>query len=181
MLAFYMALAQSETDKDKFEKIYIKYRKLMFSAAYKILGDAQLSEDAVHTAFMRILNNLDKLEGVDSPRTKGYVVIVAENVAKTMYMQRKRIVSLEDEEMPMSAGDVADAYEDKSSAEYVARLIASMPKKYGDVLILKYLNGLSDREIASSLGLSDSAARKRLQRAREMLRKLLDGYELEGQ
>jgi RNA polymerase sigma-70 factor (ECF subfamily) len=180
MLAFYLALAQDENDRDKFEQIYIKYRRLMLSAAYKILGDAELSEDAVHNAFMRILNNLGKLGEVDSPRTRSYVVIVAENVAKTMYMQRRRTVSLEDEELPGSVDDVASEYEDKSSAEYVAAVIARMPEKYGAVLILKYLNGLGDREIASSLGLSDAAVRKRLQRAREMLKTLLDVDDVEG-
>ncbi len=180
MLTFYLALAQSDNDKDKFEQIYIRYRKLMLSVAYKILGDSELSEDAVHNAFMRILNHLDKLDDVDSPRTKGYVVIVAENVAKTMYTQRKRIVALENEEAALVADDVADGYEDKASAEYIAQVIASMPQKYGRVLILKYLNGLSDREIASSLGLSDSATRKRLQRAREMLRDMLSVSDLEG-
>ena len=120
MLTFYLALAQSDNDKDKFEQIYIRYRKLMLSVAYNILGDSELSEDAVHNAFMRILNHLDKLDDVDSPRTKGYVVIVAENVAKTMYTQRKRIVALENEEAALVADDVADARADHDTHDNAA-------------------------------------------------------------
>ncbi len=175
MLAFYLTLTADESDGQKFEKIYNRYKRLMLSAAYEILGDTSLSEDAVHEAFIRILKNLDKVGEVDSPRTKGFVMIVTENVAKTMYRKRSKmqVVELSDE-LPQ-ADDIADRVEGEMTAEYLASLIARLPERLRQVMLLKTLHNLSDNEVASALGISGSAVRKRLQRAREQLRTMMGG------
>ena len=51
----YLTLIESDTDKSKFEIIYRAYRDLMFHVAYKILNNQQDSEDAVHQAFLKII------------------------------------------------------------------------------------------------------------------------------
>lgn len=170
-MLIYLALIDSDSDKDKFEQVYRTYKGLMLSCAYKILRDTSLAEDAVHTAFLRILNNLDKLGEVDDPRTKGFVVIVAENVAKTMYAKqhRMKVVSLEDSlEAPASVEEQSEA---KLTAELLSRKIAALPEKYREVMLLRFLHNLSDKEVAASLGISSSAVRKRIERAREKLRR----------
>ena len=50
----YMSLIDSAEDQSKFEKIYLKYRNLMFYIANRILNSSQDSEDAVHNAFIKI-------------------------------------------------------------------------------------------------------------------------------
>ena len=55
MLTFYLSLIETEEDKSKFENIYETYRKVMFYTANQILKDEYLAEDAVHSAFLRIL------------------------------------------------------------------------------------------------------------------------------
>ncbi|EGT4060805.1 sigma-70 family RNA polymerase sigma factor, partial [Clostridioides difficile] len=57
-MLIYLSIIDSEEEKDKFEKIYEKYKKLMFYIANQILQDEQLSEDAVHNAFLKIIDNL---------------------------------------------------------------------------------------------------------------------------
>ena len=52
---------ESEEDKSKFEGIYYRYRKLMFHVAMKILHNRQDAEDAVHQAFVSIIENLEKI------------------------------------------------------------------------------------------------------------------------
>ena len=53
MLTFYLSMIDSDSDKSKFEQLYIKYRNPMLNRAYDILGDRGLAEDAVHNAFLR--------------------------------------------------------------------------------------------------------------------------------
>lgn len=50
-MLIYLAILELEEDKIKFEKVYEKYRQIMFYVANKILKDDHLSEDAVHNAF----------------------------------------------------------------------------------------------------------------------------------
>ncbi|MCH5299178.1 MAG: sigma-70 family RNA polymerase sigma factor [Ruminococcus sp.] len=174
MLQFYLTLVDGAEEKSKFEQIYIQYRGLMLSRAYEILRDTGLAEDAVHNAFIRILQNIAKLDDVESPRTKSFVVIVAENVAKTMYAKnmRQNVVPLD--ETYQSPVSIAEAAESRISAEYVAQKIAELPEQYSRVMMLKYLNQLTNREIASALKISEAAVRKRLERARRELSRLLE-------
>ncbi|MDD4296801.1 MAG: sigma factor [Ruminiclostridium sp.] len=51
-------MIDSEGDKTKFEQIYLKYRELLFYVAIKILRNEHNAEDAVHQAFLSILENL---------------------------------------------------------------------------------------------------------------------------
>ncbi|MGB9762891.1 MAG: RNA polymerase sigma factor [Minisyncoccia bacterium] len=61
MLPIYLAMLDGEEDKNKFELLYVTYRKLMFYVANRILNDERLAEDAVHQTFLKILENFDKV------------------------------------------------------------------------------------------------------------------------
>lgn len=175
MLSFYLTLVDTEEEKGKFERIYHKYKNLMLSCAYSILKDESLAEDAVHDAFMRILANLDKIDEVDSPRARGFVVVITENVSKTMYNKVNRVKVVElDENIPMDE-NVEQNAEQNLTAKLIAEKIAQLPENYRSVMVLKYRNGLSDKEIAKSLGISHALTRKRLERGRKALGKLLGG------
>ena len=90
MFIIYLAMLGSIEDEKKFEQLYVKYRDLMVYIANQILNDKHLSEDAVHHAFLKIINHMDGIEEIDSHKTKNFLVIVVRNLAKTMYMKRKR-------------------------------------------------------------------------------------------
>jgi len=90
MIAIYLSIIDSEQDKNKFEILYTTYRKLMFYVANRILKDQYLAEDAVHQAFIKIIENLDKIEDVHCHKTKSYIVIIVRNNAINMYNRRKR-------------------------------------------------------------------------------------------
>ena len=62
----YLQLIESEDDKFKFEKIYKKYRNLMFYVAFNLLGNEQDAEDAVHAAFLKVAENLQNLAIIHS-------------------------------------------------------------------------------------------------------------------
>lgn len=175
MLSFYLSLAESEEEKGKFEKIYQMYKGLMISCAYSILKEESLSEDAVHEAFMRILKNLSKIDEVDSPRTRGFVIVITENCAKTIYNKINRVKLVElNENIPLDE-NIEQRAEQNLTAEYIAQKISELPDNYRSVMTLKYLHGMNDREIARALGISHALARKRLERGRKALGKLLGG------
>ena len=90
MLTFYLNLIDSEDKKDKFESLYLKYRKHMKYIAIKILGDEQLAEDAVHNAFLKILNHLNKFQNIDCQETRNLIVIIIRSVSIDMYRKRKK-------------------------------------------------------------------------------------------
>ena len=58
----YMSLMDSADDKSKFERVYQSYKGLMFYTANRILNNPQDAEDAVHTAFVKIAENISKIQ-----------------------------------------------------------------------------------------------------------------------
>ena len=147
MLTFYLSMIDSDSDKSKFEQLYIKYRNPMLNRAYDILGDRGLAEDAVHNAFLSILKNLDKIDDVCSNRSRAYVLIIAENMAKNMYKKEKRMYEADLSELPSAA----------------------LPEIYSSVMTLKYVYDMTDKQIASSLSLKLYTVQKRLARGKKLL------------
>ena len=174
----YLSLLEEDQDKSKFETLYLTYRQMMFRTANSILHDPQLAEDAVQQAFLRILGHMDKITSAECPQTKSFVVIIVRNIAINLYNSRRRhaVLSL-DELEDWTPGDLspAGAVEAQDDYERLAGLIASLPESYRGVLMLKYDNGYSTKEIAQMLELSEENVKKRIQRARTKLEQVMGG------
>jgi RNA polymerase sigma-70 factor (ECF subfamily) len=61
---------ETERERDKFEYIFNKYKKLILHKAYDVLRDYALAEDAASEAFIRIYKNLDKISDPTAPRRR---------------------------------------------------------------------------------------------------------------
>lgn len=159
----YLAVIDAPDDQIKFEKIYRKYRFLMLYVATKILQNHHDAEDAVHQAFISIIENLKKIIDVDSPKTRSFIVIITERKAIDLLRQNQRRNTLElNEEM---AG-IEIPFEIENP---IAAAISKLPAHYREVLLLRYDNGFTTREIASMLKITDSGVRKLIARAKKAL------------
>ena len=162
----YIQMIDAPEERDKFERLYLQDRDLMFYIANQILQNAQDAEDAVHAAFVSIAENMEKVADPDCPKTKGYIVTITENKAIDLYRQKKRhpkVLLLEE-----TAG-LAVSYE---GSHAIARCFSLLPARDRDILMLRYRYGYTAREIAKMLGISEANANKRIQRAKEKLENL---------
>lgn len=162
------------TDADKLEALYETYRQLMFYVAYSILHDIPSAEDAVQQAFLRIMDNLEKIADTDCPQTKNFMVIIVKNIALNLYNARRKkgTVSFDEVEGWLLASP-RDEIRDFEDARQLEDLMARLPESYRDALMLRYDNGYSAAEIAALLQISEENVKKRLQRARAKLADLI--------
>ena len=65
----YLAVLETEQEKTKFEQLYLTYRQTMFHVANSVLHDTQLAEDAVHQAFLRIMDHMGNISKIECPQT----------------------------------------------------------------------------------------------------------------
>jgi len=171
MIALYLSAIDAERQKNKFEQLYTTYRKLMFFVANRILKDPSLAEDAIHQAFLKIMENLDKIEQVHCHKTKAYVVIIARNSSINVYSKRKRSATIPLEQMEVQIFDASSSQSD--DMDCLAKAVMELPIIYKDVLKLKYDHEMANAKIAQTLGISEAAVRKRLERARHKLEETL--------
>ena len=167
-MLIYLQMIESEEDKSKFIELYNQYRYLMFSVANRILKNEYDAEDAVHQAFVSIIDNLNKIGAVDCPETKSYVVIITENKAIDIIRSRKHLSGEElndavhgiDIPLPGDNG-LADA-------------MAKLPARYREVLLLRFDNGYSTKELAKMMGMTHGSVQKLIWRAKDALKKQLE-------
>lgn len=169
MLLFYLSLIETEEDKSKFERLYYDYRKLMKHIAIDMLHDEFLAEDAVHEAFIKLTRHISGVNEDDRHKTKAFIVIIIKSVCLDMIRKDKKDKSFSLEEID-SMGYVNDDSFKTLEVEDVYSVISSLSDTYREIIELKVVHNLSDKEIADVLGISNAVVRKRLQRAREILR-----------
>lgn len=170
MIALYLSLIDSDESKDKFEELYLKYRKQMKKTAFKILGDDGLAEDAVHNAFLKIISNFDKFKEIDCQETKNLIVIIIRSVSIDMYRKRNR----EFEKTDILDKEISTETDFSAvQVETVLKAIEALPKIYSDILLLKIEYDYKDKEIAEILGTNVNTVSKRLERARKHLKQQL--------
>ena len=173
MLLFYLSLIDEREDKEKFEKLYYKYRILMFSTAKTIFSDNRLADEAVQEAFIKIAKVIGQIGEVDSHKTRNFTVIITKNTCLDMLEKEKRhkgTISF-DEIQPFDATENFD-FETIDKNDFV-RIIGNLQDEDRDIILMKYYYDYKEKEIADLLGINYQAARKRVQRAKERLAKYL--------
>lgn len=172
---FFM-LIENYDDLLKVEQLYNDYRYLMFVKANDILHNESLAEDVVQESFIRVIKNLHKTDENNCPRTRNFLVIICENIAKNIYKKNKRLVSFGEEfdkEDAEGMGDSLDFVIDNESYHRLLDKIDSLPSVARDVIHMKAAYNCSPSEIADLLDIPLETVKKRLYRARKMLSEYL--------
>ena len=171
-MLIYLILIESDAEKSKFEIIYCEYRDLMFHVADKILNNQQDSEDAVHQAFIKIIEVLEKIDEPKCPKTRAFVVTIVERKAIDLYRKKKRSIIIELDEEHYNVPTPSDL-ESVCGISDLAKAIAMLPTRFRELLLLKYDSGFSEREIAQIMSMTESNVKKTIQRAKAKLETIL--------
>ena len=171
-MLIYLALIDTESDKRKFELIYNQYKQLMFYVAKNILYDRHESEDAVHQAFLRVIDHFEKIGEVDCPQTRAYLVIIVKNISLNILKKRKNNNLLSYDELDPFIQSYGD---DKPLG--LMEAIFKLPTIFSNVLILKYSNGYTTQEISEILDINYETVKKRITRAKQALSEVLNNDE----
>ena len=163
----------SENERQKFEYIYEKYKRLLWTKAFDILKDHALAEDAVSEAFIRAYKNLHKIGEADSPQTVSFLVVIAKNVAINIYNREKRVtpIDLAEHDEPDDF-DMEEEIAVKDEVVGAMQLVDQLKEELKAVFLLKYAHDLPHKEIARLLGITENNVTVRLHRAKAKLLKL---------
>jgi RNA polymerase sigma-70 factor (ECF subfamily) len=153
----------------KLEQIYRQYKNLMFYTANQILHSERDAEDIVHSAFVKLAEVADKITEPVCPKTQGLVVVIVRRLAINQYNARKRRTLL-----PLDEELVCAPTEPVEEKESVRQAIAHLPDRYRELILLKYYQGFSDREIAKMLDMTPGNVARTVQRAKQKLRENLE-------
>ena len=161
-------------DAERYRELVERHERRVFAVAWSRLGDAALAEEATQEAFIRGYRRLWMLG--DGAKFAGWITTLARNAAINLGLKHRRELhkrerwALEQTEAPV-AGEGASEI---CAPETLRQTLAELPDAHRECLVLFYLEGRSGAEAAAALGISESAFRVRLHRARAALREQLE-------
>ena len=168
--------------KKSIEEIYARYGVMMKNLAYSIIRDYQYAEDSVQESLLALSKNLDKLDDVDSAKSKNYIYTVTKNEALTMREKinknfQRDVQFYDDEEVNNIKGDLdIEAFcDERGLGEDVLELLSSLDELDKDILVYRFADGYSVKEIAEMMEKNPDFVYKRIQRALVKLRTCLRG------
>ena len=153
-----------DDSREEFEAVVHAHGAAIFRYAFWLCRDRSMAEDVVQETFLRAWRFRDGLN--DKRKVKSWLITTLRREhARQFERYRPEFVDLEPEQLAdprVRAGSEWESWD-------LRRVIARLPEKLREPLVLQVIFGCSGREISQALGLPRSTVNTRLFRARKKL------------
>ncbi len=158
-------------DRD-FDSIYANYSRLVYWAAYGVVGNKEQAEDVSQNVFISVLKHMDTVNTLEDAPLKGWLYRVAVNAALDSKRRVKREV-LSDDPVGRDVADTSvsvEAEAERNSTQSMVReAVMQLDDIFREPLSLHYFSGLSVSDIAEVLDISPGTVKSRMSRGRAQL------------
>lgn len=173
-------------DRAEFARMVDMYSAPIYRLGLRMLGTPQDAEDILQNTFLNVLTHLSTFEGRSSLST--WLYRIAANEALMLIRKRKPEVNLEaadaeentEDLLPTQFADWSALPEDEllsgEGKRTLDQAIQTLPESMRIVFLLRDVEGLSIKETADALNLTETNVKTRLLRARMFLREQLSTY-----
>ena len=161
-------------DADAFGRLYDMYVDRVYRHIYYRVGNVMDAEDLTQQVFFKAWQAIDRYKRTASPFV-AWLMTISHNLVIDFYRTKKDKTYLEaevtaDESAP-SPERIAEAHFEQ---QQVRRAILQLPRDQQQVILLRFVEGFRNPEVASILGKSEGAIRVILHRALAKLRQILE-------
>ncbi len=152
------------------KKLYKTYAQKMFVHCYRYVSNKEDVEDILAEGFIKVFNNLTKVEYRDAKSFEGWVRQIMVNECLSFLRKKKMLFyDLEENELIENSYTINLDVD----AQYIYKMILSLPIGYRTVFNLYAIEGYSHAEISEKLNIATSTSRSQLTKARAILKKLV--------
>ena len=160
----------ARTNRAAFGELYDRNVDKVYTYLFYRIHNRAQTEDIVSATFLKALENIDRFR----PKSGGFtawLLRIARNLLYDDYRKNNRIIQLgsEDTQIDTDATPEETAILSEDAA-LVQKLVAALPELQKEVIILKFIFDLKNKDIASILGKSETAVSSLLHRAMQSLR-----------
>ncbi|MBO4873400.1 MAG: RNA polymerase sigma factor [Lachnospiraceae bacterium] len=143
------------------QQLYETYRERLVNYADVMLHNRADAEDVVQDCFLYVLERPGSLKGVDSPETYHYLSVITKHKALDLIRKKNRLAAEE---------EAAEESYEMEAAESLSPALNAMAPRAREMLLLRYADEISVREIARMYGMQEAAVRQALHRAKKELK-----------
>lgn len=165
-------------DDQAFTQLVETYQKPVYNLCYRMLGEPEAAEDAAQETFLRAYQHIGRYDA-QRPFATWLLSIAAHYCIDRLRRRRFSTFSIDEEDDDSPAFEIPDADAPNPERESVRReekeklhsILNSLDATDRAAIVMRYWHDASEAEIADSLGLTVSAVKSRLHRARLALGK----------
>lgn len=175
MLQFLLSISD-ESYHDKIEKIFYKYHDRMLRFAQRKLQNSNNAdyihnaEDAVQNAFVKIVKRIDKFDFSKGEKSvKSLVFSILTNEIYKILEKNETFSEFDEEFYPNEEYNIIDELNMQESYEKVVKAFEELDEKYSTTLFLYFDKGMSIKEIANMMGISEKTVYTRFERGKKLL------------
>jgi len=174
-------IERAKTDPEAFGILYERYVDRIYSYVYYRTGNQADAEDLTARTFYRAMQHIRHYEERGLPFS-AWLYRIAHNLVANWHRDRgkRQMVSL-DELYSLTVGEGPERMAEKRErTETLLRVIRSLPPERQELLILKFVEHLSNAEIGKIMGRSEGAIKSLYHRTLLSLRELYEELETGG-
>ena len=158
--------AINDGDSDAFEALYYRYRDWVVSLAYRFTGDRELALDVLQETFLYFVK---KFPGFRlTAHLKTFLYPAVRNLSIAARRKAERFQSVENETGTIEAATTTVPVGNQN--ESLVAALAVLSDEHREVLLLRFVDGLSLAEIAKALNIPLGTVKSRLHNALAFLR-----------
>ncbi len=160
-------------DAEAYGMLYEQYAEVIFRYVYSHLDNRLDAEDLTEEIFLRAWRALPKYDERGLPFS-AFLFRIARNSLIDYYRQRKAVQSIEDVELQSKEPGPEETVDVRIEDRNLRETIAKLREDYRNVLIFRFLSGLSPEETAQVMQRSVGAVRVLQHRALSALKDLME-------
>lgn len=161
---------------EDFVRAYEKYSDDLFRYCFYRVYDRERAKDLVQDTFIKTWQYL--VEGNSIENLRAFLYRVAHN-SIVDFSRKKREASLDQMKEKGFEGrvDVREKYLQSADAAHILNIVQQLDEKYREVILLRYVNGLSVKEISRMVHESQANVYVRIHRGLKSIKKILQSHE----
>ncbi len=151
-----------------FDILYKRYSAKVYARSISMLKDAELAQDAVQEIFIKVLTSISKFQG--KSKFSSWLYSITYNYCIDLIRKNKKIKTVAMDklgEIEDMHGDIDDKELMETKFEQLKVVLNEMPAQDKTILLMKYQDNMSIREIGELNGKSESATKMQIKRAKQ--------------
>jgi RNA polymerase sigma-70 factor, ECF subfamily len=151
------------------ERLWQDFKNALYGYILKNVGDSDEAQDILQDVFVKIHTHLHTLQ--DEERVSSWVYQIARNTIIDHQRQRKNHFNVDEIQLQSDLEPEPDASLELASG--LGYYIDNLPEPYRTAVVMTELEGKKQTELSREWGISESGAKSRVQRGRQMIKDAL--------
>lgn len=166
----------TDEQQDVIKEIFEANRQYFYNIAYKIVRSENDAWDAVSTAMVKIIENINRISNIPCPQRTAFCVTIVKNISIDIIRKSNKVryidqfENIEDE----SIDSFETSYLHKAEVQRLAEIIKKLSYDDRVLIELKFSQNKTYAEIGIMLNITEETAKKRGQRLMKRLKSLYE-------